>query len=66
MANLGIDASMSTVVLVIISDVVTFLITMATAFIIVGVRWGRLESDVNNMKTDLAEIKGMFRLTLKE
>lgn len=46
--------------------VVTFIVSVLTCSIIVGVKWGKLTSDVDNMKTDLAEIKGMFRLTLKE
>jgi cell division protein FtsL len=54
-----------TIVTAIIS-VVTFILSVGTSAIIVGVKWGKLESDVSNMKTDLAEIKGMFRLTLKE
>lgn len=44
----------------------SFILSVATCAIMIGVKWGKLESDVNNMKQDLAEIKGMFRLTLKE
>ena len=44
----------------------TLVLSIGTSAIMIGVKWGKLESDVRNMQTDLAEIKGMFRLTLKE
>lgn len=50
----------------IIIGMITLIMSVSTSAIIVGMRWGKLTSDVDNMKTDLAEIKGMFRLTLKE
>jgi hypothetical protein len=31
-----------------------------------AVKWDQMALDVSNMKSDLAEIKGMFRLTLKD
>jgi hypothetical protein len=45
---------------------VGFIMSVGTSALIVGVKWGRLETEVRNLQLDLAEIKGMFRLTLKE
>jgi len=45
---------------------ITFILSISTCAVMIGVRWGKLTTDVDNMKTDLAEIKGIFRLTLKE
>jgi hypothetical protein len=50
----------------IVIGVITIVLSVGTSAIMVGVKWGKLSSDVDNMKTDLAEIKGMFRLTLRE
>lgn len=67
MAHFWTDAGMSTSIVVgIISGVITIIISVSTTAVMVGVKWGKLSNDVDNMKTDLAEIKGMFRLTLKE
>lgn len=50
----------------IIVGIVTLVLSIGTSAIMIGVKWAKLSGDVDNMKTDLAEIKGMFRLTLKE
>lgn len=44
----------------------SYALSVFTAALMFGVKWGKLTSDVDNMKQDLAEIKGMFRLSLKE
>lgn len=50
----------------IIIGVVTLVLSIGSSALMIGIRFGRMESDVRNMQTDIAEIKGMFRLTLKE
>lgn len=50
----------------VIISVVTYAASVITTAFIVGVKWGKLTTDVDNIKTDLAEIKGMFKLTLKD
>lgn len=54
----------------IIVGVITFVITLcasvATTMFISGMHWGVLNQKVSNIEKDLAEIKGMFTLKLKE
>lgn len=56
----------SDIILNIVIGLSAYVLSVVTTAVIVGVKWGKLTADVDNMKTDLAEIKGMFRLTLKE
>ena len=46
--------------------IATFIITIVTTAVIVGIAWGKTQARITEMSKDLAEIKGMFRLTLKE
>lgn len=46
--------------------VATFLLTTITSALIVGIAWGRVTTKISNMENTLSEIKGMFRLTLKD
>lgn len=49
-----------------VAVVISVLLSAVTTSLVIGVKWGRIEQDVSNMKQDLAEIKGMFVLTLKK
>jgi hypothetical protein len=49
-----------------IISVIGVLISVCASMFIAGTRWGRIESKVNGIEKDMAEIKGMFKLTLKE
>jgi hypothetical protein len=64
---------------ILISDLVTFILSLGVSLISFAVKWGALREDVrqmeNNMATkgevsqlsrDIAEIKGMFVLKLRE
>jgi hypothetical protein len=51
---------------IIISDVVTLLLALIINALVVGVRWGEMRRDINTLKEDLHEIKGMFVMKLKE
>lgn len=59
-------AEMTQTDITIIIGVVSYIASVITTSFIVGVKWGKITTDVDHMKTDLAEIKGMFKLTLKE
>lgn len=66
MASIGANANMTPIDIEVIIGVITFIVSVATSAFIGGIKWGRVQSDVDHMKTDLAEIKGMFSLKLKE
>lgn len=57
---------MGTVGIVIVSDLVTLVVTLTTTLLSIGIKWGRITSDISNLKSDVSEIKGMFVLKLKE
>ena len=57
---------MTNTAIMVIIGAVTFVVSVGTSAFIGGMNWGQISRDVDNMKVDLAEIKGMFRLTLKE
>lgn len=50
----------------IIISVVTFVCSVGVSAFIGGMKWGQISRDVDNIKVQLAEIKGMFELKLKE
>jgi len=50
----------------VIISAITLVLSVSTSAIMIGVKWGKLSSDVDHMKLDLAEIKGMFQLKLKD
>ena len=43
-----------------------FILSVLTSAVIVGIGWGRLTTRVEEMGKDVAEIKGMFRLKLRD
>lgn len=45
---------------------VTFMTSVCTSAFISGMRWGDMRRDLETVKRDVAEIKGMFTLRLKE
>ena len=51
--------------IVIISDIVTFMLSMLITLFIAGVRWGTIQRDIMQLKQDVAEIKGMFVIKLR-
>lgn len=57
---------MSPIVLVLISDAVTFGLSLVIPLFIAGVHLGEIRRDVVMLKESLAEIKGMFTLTLRD
>lgn len=54
------------IVVGVITFVITFVVSVGTTMFISGMHWGALQTKVNNIEKDLAEIKGMFTLKLKE
>ena len=69
----------SSLTIVIVSDIVTFLLSASVSLISFAVKWGALKEDVKQMEAnmatkhemsglakDIAEIKGMFVLRLRE
>lgn len=57
---------MSPVATVLISDVVTFALSLVVPLFIAGVRLGEIRRDVSLLKESLAKIEGMFTLTLRD
>lgn len=51
---------MSAVIIVIISDLLTLLLSMGVTIFIAGTHWGEIRTDLNKLKDDVAQIKGMF------
>lgn len=54
------------VTIVIVSDVITFVLSMLITLFVAGIRWGEIKSDVSELKRDVAEIKGMFTVKLRD
>lgn len=48
------------------SDLVTIVITLGTTLLSIGIKWGKITTDISNVKSDISEIKGMFVLKLKD
>lgn len=57
---------MSPVATVLISDVVTFALSLIIPLFIAGIRLGEIRRDVSILKESLAKIEGMFTLTLRD
>lgn len=57
---------MSPITIVLISDVATFVLSMVIPLFVAGMRWGEIKRDINTLKQELAEIKGMFVLRLRD
>ena len=51
---------------VIVGSAVSFGASIITNAFIAGVRWGAVTRDIETVKRDVAEIKGMFTLRLKD
>lgn len=54
------------VLIVVLSEAGTFVLSVSTAMFISGVRWGEMRTKVDRIEKDVAEIKGMFVLKLRE
>lgn len=50
----------------VITALITFVMSVSVSAFVSGVRWGKMQADVENIKDDLKEIKGMFTLKLRE
>ena len=57
---------MSPAVIVIVSDLVTLVLTLGITLISIGIKWGHITADMTQLQKDVAEIKGMFVLKLRE
>ena len=57
---------MTPTAIMIIIGVCTFVLSVGTSALVVGIAWGRLTQTMTTLGKDVAEIKGMFRLTPKE
>ena len=49
-----------------IASSVSFLASVIVSSFIGGSRWGRMEANVKAIERDVAEIKGMFTLRIKD
>jgi len=50
----------------IIISLLGVLVSVVTSTIVVGIRWGKMETKIDTVTRDIAEIRGMFTLTLKK
>lgn len=50
----------------IISEIVTFILSIAVSAFIGGVRFGQIQGDVKSINERLARIEGMFTLRLRD
>lgn len=57
---------MNAIGLEILIGVVTFVVSVTVSAFVAGLRFGQLEADVKGLTKDIAEIKGMFILKLKD
>lgn len=57
--------SASQIYVVIVSDFVTFALSMLVTMFIAGIGFGQLRRDVTQLKQDVAEIKGMFVVRIR-
>ena len=57
---------MSTDAIIILSNLGTLLLAVVINLIGMGVRWGEMRRDIRSLKDDMAEIKGMFVLRLRD
>ena len=54
------------IILVIISDAITFVLSMLVTLFVAGIRWGEIRTDVSKLKDDISQIKGMFVVKLRD
>jgi hypothetical protein len=55
----------STIGIVVLSDVVTLTISLLTIVFISGRQWGELKTDIKDLKRDVAKIEGMFVIKIR-
>ena len=46
--------------------IISVFLSAITTAVIIGSKWGGIKNDVEDMKKDIGEIRGMFVLTLKK
>jgi len=56
----------STIALIILSNLGTLAVAVTVNLVTFGIRWGEMRRDIASLKESLAEIKGMFVLRLKD
>lgn len=61
-----LDIHLSQLTQTVLATLIGYLASVVTTAFIIGMRWGKLERDVEYLKQQLAEIKGMFKLTLRK
>lgn len=52
--------------IVFVSDVVTFVLSLFVTLFVAGFRLGQIRTDLDAVKQDVATIKGMFVLRLRD
>lgn len=57
---------MSPITITLVSNVVTFVLSLFVTLFVAGFRLGQIKSDLASTKNDVAQIKGMFVLTLRD
>lgn len=57
---------MNSQAIMIVTDIATFMASMAVSAFIAGTRWGRIEADTKAIRDRLGRIEGMFTLKLKD
>jgi hypothetical protein len=60
------EDSVNVLAQVVIGNLVTLVVSISITLVSVGAKWGKLDSDVQALRTQIAEIRGMFALKLKE
>ena len=57
---------MSPIAIEILIAVLTFVVSVGTSMFVAGARWGSMQGDITSMRKEVAEIKGMFVLRLRD
>lgn len=58
--------TVSSVTIVVLISVFTFIVSVLSSAVIAGMKWQKLNDKVDTMESDLKEIKGMFTMKLRE
>jgi hypothetical protein len=66
MAYVWIGPVVSETAIIIISNLGTLMVAVFVNAVMLGIRWGEMKRDIQGLKVDMAEIKGMFTLKLKD
>ena len=56
---------MPQIAVVVISDLVTFALSMLVTIFLAGVHWGEVKRDIEEIKRDIAKIEGMFVIRIR-